>query len=111
MFGPDLSLPQRLESRRLHDPALTEDAVHDMFEAVLSGHAPFEGRAALRSWVTAILKNKLVDVIHQRARLTVLTAMAMQTTMPTAARKRSQQPATTPARKKLPATASCWRTP
>ena len=56
-----------MASRRLHDPALAEDAVHDVFEAVLSGHAPFEGRAALRSWLTAILKNKLVDVIRQRA--------------------------------------------
>ena len=55
--------------RRLHDdPALAQDAVHDVFEAVLSGHARFEGRAALRSWLTAILKNKVIDVIRQRAR-------------------------------------------
>ena len=58
----------RFAQRRLHDPALAEDAVHDVFEAVLSGHARFEGRAALRSWLTAILKNKVVDVIRQRAR-------------------------------------------
>ena len=58
----------RFAQRRLHDPALAEDAVHDVFEAVLSGRATFEGRAALRSWLTAILKNKVVDVIRQRAR-------------------------------------------
>ena len=59
----------RFAQRRLHDdPALAQDAVHDVFEAVLSGHARFEGRAALRSWLTAILKNKVVDVIRQRAR-------------------------------------------
>ena len=58
----------RFAQRKLHDPSLAEDAVHDVFEAVLSGRATFAGRAALRSWLTAILKNKIVDVIRQRSR-------------------------------------------
>jgi RNA polymerase sigma-70 factor, ECF subfamily len=58
----------RFAKRKLQDPALAEDAVHDVFEAVMSGRALFGGRAALRSWLTAILKNKIVDVIRQRAR-------------------------------------------
>ena len=58
----------RLAQRKLQDPALAEDAVHDVFEAVMTGRALFGGRAALRSWLTAILKNKIVDVIRQRAR-------------------------------------------
>jgi RNA polymerase sigma-70 factor, ECF subfamily len=58
----------RFARRKLHDPSQAEDVVHDVFEAVISGHAVFGGRAALRSWLTAILKNKLVDLIHQRAR-------------------------------------------
>ena len=36
-------------------------------EAVLSGRARFAGRAALRSWLTAILKHKIVDLVRQRA--------------------------------------------
>jgi RNA polymerase sigma-70 factor, ECF subfamily len=65
----------RFAQRRLHgDLALAQDAVHDMFEAVLSGDARFEGRAALRSWLTAILKNKVVDMIRQRARFDSLDA-------------------------------------
>ncbi len=52
--------------RRLHDPALAEDLVHDVFEAVASGRASFEGRAALRSWLVAILKHKIVDLVRQR---------------------------------------------
>jgi RNA polymerase sigma-70 factor, ECF subfamily len=56
----------RFAQRKLHDPALAEDAVHDVFEAVISGRASFEGRSALRSWLTAILKHKIVDVIRQR---------------------------------------------
>jgi RNA polymerase sigma-70 factor, ECF subfamily len=58
----------RFARRKLHDPSLAEDAVHDVFEAVLSGRATFAGRSALRSWLTAVLKNKIVDVIRQRAR-------------------------------------------
>jgi RNA polymerase sigma-70 factor (ECF subfamily) len=55
----------RFAQRRLHDPLLAEDAVHDVFEAVLSGRAVFAGRAALRSWLTAVLKNKIVDTVRR----------------------------------------------
>ena len=57
----------RFAQRRLHDPLTAEDAVHDVFEAVLSGRAVFCGRAALRSWLTAVLKNKIVDTIRRTA--------------------------------------------
>jgi len=57
----------RFAKARLHDPMLAEDVVHDVFEAVLSGRAAFAGRAALRSWLTAILKHKIVDLVRQRA--------------------------------------------
>jgi RNA polymerase sigma-70 factor (ECF subfamily) len=57
----------RFAQRRLHDPMLAEDVVHDVFEAVLAGKASFAGRSALRSWLTAILKNKIVDLVRQRA--------------------------------------------
>ena len=53
--------------RKLHDPALAEDVVHDVFEAVLGGRANFAGRSALRSWLVGILKNKIVDLIRDRA--------------------------------------------
>jgi len=55
--------------RKLHDPALAEDLVHDVFEAVATGHASFAGRAALRTWLTAILKHQKVDLMGQRAGL------------------------------------------
>lgn len=57
----------RFAQRRLRDPMLAEDAVHDVFEAVLSGRASFAGRAALRSWLTAVLKNKIVDMVRRSA--------------------------------------------
>ena len=57
----------RFAQRKLRDPLMAEDAVHDVFEAVISGRAVFAGRAALRSWLTAVLKNKIVDSIRRNA--------------------------------------------
>lgn len=57
----------RFAQRRLRDPLLAEDAVHDVFEAVLSGRAVFAGRCALRSWLTAVLKHKIVDAVRRSA--------------------------------------------
>lgn len=57
----------RFARRRVYDPALAEDAVHDVFEAVLNGRASFAGRSALRTWLVGILKNKIVDVVRERA--------------------------------------------
>jgi RNA polymerase sigma-70 factor (ECF subfamily) len=59
----------RFAQRRLHDPSLAEDVVHDVFEAVLHGQAVFAGHSALRSWLTGVLKHKIVDMVRQRARL------------------------------------------
>jgi RNA polymerase sigma-70 factor (ECF subfamily) len=53
--------------RRLMDPSLAEDLVHDVFEAVASGRAAFAGRSALRSWLVGILKHKIVDLVRQRS--------------------------------------------
>ncbi len=55
----------RFAMRRLRDPMLAEDAVHDVFEAVMSGRASFAGRSALRSWLTAVLKHKIVDSVRR----------------------------------------------
>jgi RNA polymerase sigma-70 factor, ECF subfamily len=66
----------RFAQRRLHDPLLAEDVVHDVFEAVLSGRAVFAGRAALRSWLTGILKHKIVDLVRQRASTDSLEAFS-----------------------------------
>ena len=59
----------RFAQRRLLDPALAEDLVHDVLAAVITGRAAFAGRSALRSWLTAILKHKIVDLVRQRAGL------------------------------------------
>jgi len=64
----------RFASRKLQDPALAEDLVHDVFEAVVSGRAEFAGRSALRTWLAGILKHKLIDLVRQRSGLGSLDA-------------------------------------
>jgi RNA polymerase sigma-70 factor (ECF subfamily) len=39
----------RFAMNRLHDAALAEDVVHDVYEALLAGRAQFAGRSALRT--------------------------------------------------------------
>jgi RNA polymerase sigma-70 factor (ECF subfamily) len=56
----------RFAQRKLQDPSLAEDVVHDVFEAVLSGRALFAGQSALRSWLTGVLKHKIVDLVRRR---------------------------------------------
>jgi RNA polymerase sigma-70 factor, ECF subfamily len=56
----------RFAQRKLQDPALAEDVVHDVYEAVLRGRAAFAGASALRTWLTGVLKHKIVDLVRQR---------------------------------------------
>jgi RNA polymerase sigma-70 factor, ECF subfamily len=65
-MSPHRSYLVAFAKRRLMDPALAEDLVHDVFEAVATGRAVFGGRSALRSWLVAILKHKIVDLVRQR---------------------------------------------
>lgn len=58
----------RFASLQLRDAAAAEDAVQEALLAALAGEAGFAGRANLRTWVTGILKHKIVDVIRRQAK-------------------------------------------
>lgn len=53
---------------QLRDQASAEDAVQEAMIAALEGADRFAERAKLRTWVFAILKNKIVDIIRRRVR-------------------------------------------
>jgi RNA polymerase sigma-70 factor (ECF subfamily) len=53
---------------QLRDETSAEDAVQEAMAAVLIGKKSFDNRAQLKTWVFAILKNKIVDIIRERAR-------------------------------------------
>lgn len=67
---------------RLRDPGQAEEAVQETLLAALtaehSEHA-FRGESALRSWLTGILKHKVLDQFRRQAR--TLTAGDMQETL------------------------------
>jgi RNA polymerase sigma-70 factor, ECF subfamily len=53
---------------QLRDGAAAEDVVQETLLAALAGEAGFAGRSNLRTWLTGILKHKIIDVIRRQAR-------------------------------------------
>ena len=58
----------RYATLQLRDAAAAEDAVQETLLAALAGEANFAGRSNLRTWLTGILKHKVVDGIRRQAR-------------------------------------------
>lgn len=54
---------------QLHDQGQAEDAVQEALIGAMNGARRFAGRAALKTWVFAILKNKIADILRQRERM------------------------------------------
>lgn len=52
----------------LRDPARAEDAVQETLLAAMESRSGYSGRAQLRTWLTGILKHKIVDVFRRQAR-------------------------------------------
>lgn len=69
----------RFAELQLRDAAAAEDAVQEALAAALSGQDRFVGRAALKTWVFAILKNKIVDHLRQQQRFVDITPPASET--------------------------------
>jgi len=57
----------RVARLQLRDEALAEDVVQETLLAALSGGG-FSGRSSLRTWLTGILKHKIVDAIRRKRR-------------------------------------------
>jgi len=58
----------RYATLQLRDSAAAEDAVQEALLAALTGEANFAGRSNLRTWLTGILKHKIVDAIRRQSR-------------------------------------------
>lgn len=58
----------RFAALQLRDASTAEDAVQETLLAALAGEARFAGRSNLRTWLTGILKHKIVDSIRRAAR-------------------------------------------
>jgi RNA polymerase sigma-70 factor (ECF subfamily) len=58
----------RYAAMELRNREAAEDCVQEALLAALSAPASFEGRSNLRTWLTGILKHKIVDAIRRQSR-------------------------------------------
>jgi RNA polymerase sigma-70 factor (ECF subfamily) len=63
---------------QLRDESQAEDVVQEALMAALAKAGEFAGRSALKTWVFAILKNKIVDLIRRQARTTNISALSAE---------------------------------
>lgn len=59
----------RFAMKHLRDRTQAEDAVQETLLAALQAMERFSGEASQRSWLTGILKHKIVDIIRKQSRL------------------------------------------
>ena len=52
---------------RVNDDELAKDLVQETFLAALEKVSNFEGKSSERTWLTAILKNKIIDVYRKKS--------------------------------------------
>lgn len=57
----------RFALARLRDPQLAEDAVQETLLASINNNS-FSGESSARTWLTAILKHKIIDIQRKRIR-------------------------------------------
>ena len=58
----------RYASLQLRNPEQAEDAVQETLVAALAAEKSFAGRSQLRTWLTGILKHKIIDAIRRAGR-------------------------------------------
>lgn len=68
----------RFARLQLRDDHLAEDVVQEALIGALTGMREFAGRAALKTWVFSILKNKIIDALRGRERSVNISALAVE---------------------------------
>jgi len=59
---------------QLRDQDLAEDVVQETLLAALEGRARFAGKSSHKTWLTGILKHKIIDTMRRKSREQPLTA-------------------------------------
>jgi RNA polymerase sigma-70 factor (ECF subfamily) len=59
---------------QLRNPDQAEDVVQETLLAALEGRALFSGNSTVKTWLTGILKHKIIDAIRRKSREQPLTA-------------------------------------
>ena len=58
----------RYAALQLRDSAAAEDAVQETLAAALVGRERFSGKSSMRTWLTGILKHKVIDHVRKQVR-------------------------------------------
>ncbi|WP_151761667.1 RNA polymerase factor sigma-70 [Acinetobacter seifertii] len=84
-FGDQLHNPAFLQDLRhqmikfaflqLSSLPQAEDVVQEALTSAFQNLDSFKGRAAFKTWVFAILKNKIIDVVRQKSRLVAMSEL------------------------------------
>ncbi len=61
----------RFAELQLHHTDLAEDLVQEAFLSAFKNLANFKHQAAFKTWVFAILKNKIIDYLRQKRTLCI----------------------------------------
>jgi len=71
-FGKELERQRayllRVALLQLRDTALAEDVVQDTLAAAIAAEGGFTGKSSVKTWLTGILKHKIVDAIRRKQR-------------------------------------------
>jgi RNA polymerase sigma-70 factor (ECF subfamily) len=78
-FGKELERQRgylvRVARLQLRDAALAEDVVQDTLVAAVAAAHGFTGKSTVKTWLTGILKHKIVDAIRRKQREPVTASM------------------------------------
>lgn len=64
---------------RCGNPELASDCVHDAMLDIWRGAARFSGRSSVKTWLFAIARNKLVDSLRRRGKLSLVAEVEDRT--------------------------------
>ena len=65
----------RVAILQLRDKDLAEDVVQDTLVAALQSASGFSGRSSVKTWLTGILKHKIVDAIRKKTRTPAMSSI------------------------------------
>lgn len=63
--------------KRLQDPALCKDLVQDTFVSAIKNLPNYKGNSSEKTWLAAILKNKILDIYRRKASEISLTELLL----------------------------------
>lgn len=65
----------RFAQMQLRNPEIAEDLVQESIESAIRHSSSFAGQASLKTWVFAILRNKIIDHLRQAGRTVAMSTL------------------------------------